>query len=286
MLGNEFGYTGTLQQQHCRRMLKDVGEWILHPVSGHAGGSKSQFWCPKCQQLHADPKITMQRGCVFNFKDFNDFNDLVFVEKTWFNKALTNIQREVFYYIDHLPSFKFTLKHIPCSTHSKEADRIAFADATSRKYINEFVKTKGKVTDLLANRLRDLSIVGPVFDWLITHFQLTTNPVSTVPRGIINFFQCLGSKSPVCSYLFPSEENIGLVKSLTEDRITPDFPALRTLQCELPIFHGLVTSIKGVSVLPRCFQILLNHLGLCAEAPFNPEYKIPDSPVGKPSKLS
>ncbi len=172
-------------------------------------------------------------------------------------------------------------------THSShQSTRIPFATKKVRDEINRFVKAKGKLLPTEQVLISNIHpCINDVFKWLIGHFLLGTNPVNTVPRGIMTFLQCVGSASPVCSYLFPSEENIGLVKSLCKDPITNDFRALRTLQNELPIFYGLLTAVKGYKVLPPCFQALIEKLCNCAEAPFDPSYYIPDTPAVKTAGL-
>ena len=170
--------------------------------------------------------------------------------------------------------------------YSKQASRVAFAEPSTRKLINEFLATKERLATTLRLQLVNLPCIGPVFEWIISHFDLLTHNVSTVPRGIKRFLQCVGSPSPVSTYLFPSDENIGLVKTLCKKSITNDGIALRVLQSELPIFYGLTAAIKQVPVLPGCFQDLLDKLAVCASAPFNPLYRIPDSPVIEDSVLS
>ena len=105
-----------------------------------------------------------------------------------------------------------------------------------------------------------------------------------LPQKTKAFFRCLGSESPVCTYLFPS--SIELIKELTEVDFKKDRERYHALQMESPIFYDLLWELKDLSRLPKEFTSLLQHLIMCAETPFNnPEHRLPNLPLDDERKL-
>ena len=128
--------------------------------------------------------------------------------------------------------------------------------------------------------------------WAIDYYGLRRDlndrrPVIPVklPPKMKAFFRCLISTSPVCSYIFPSEENLELLRLLTEVDIKGNQALYLQLQAESPVFYDMLIELTDCLRLPAAFRGLIRHLTICAVTPFNPEDKLPDLPSTDDKKL-
>ena len=86
------------------------------------------------------------------------------------------------------------------------------------------MKTKGLVTRALLSELENLPdrYISGVFSWLRAEYNLEIRCRTAVTEGVAKFLSCLGTTSLVCSYLFPSPDNVQLIRSLCESEIKCD----------------------------------------------------------------
>ena len=163
---------------------------------------------------------------------------------------------------------------------SSLSSRVAIEDTTQRELIRNFAHTQSMMTrrqvaELVSSVDKSLA---DVVNWAIAEYAMMATPDARLPSGIRAFFRCLGSTSAVCSYIFPSDRNIQLIRELTEVNIQAD-PVIRTeIQNQLPIFFGVLCDLKSCYLrLPGCFRVLLGRLVIAAATPFdNPEHVLPD----------
>ena len=91
---------------------------------------------------------------------------------------------------------------------------------------------------------------------------------SKQPRGIKDFFLCLSKPSPVCSYLYPSEECFSLLEKLFIVGVKSQVSTMRDLHNKLPIFFDLLTSMEDQSSLPFDWKPVAYKLMQLAGQPF------------------
>lgn len=173
---------------------------------------------------------------------------------------------------------------------SLRSARIAFEDPQVRKVLLEFAnKTRGKLTDEERSQLLSIGILEArtLMTWVVDTFGLHYTDVSVVPFGVRQFIRCIATTSPVCSYLHPSDENIQMVKSLTEENIRAKPFEWHQLQMELPMFYELLKDLASAEVLPSdVFTRLFTYLIHRAEDPFNPDNRLPDLPLSTDTPLA
>ena len=102
--------------------------------------------------------------------------------------------------------------------------------------------------------------------------------MQTTPIGVLNFFKCLASESPVCSYVLPDPDIIDIVRNLTNVKIKMDVHTMQLLQENLPVFFNLMKDVATPS-LPDDWQPLVTRLADIAAVPFQ---NAPKSPQGPP----
>ena len=88
----------------------------------------------------------------------------------------------------------------------------------------------------------------------------------TIPKGVRAFLRCIGSESPVASYLPPSLKCANLIDKIIEKRTRQTDRIADDLQYELPIFFNLLKDIR--MDLPDAFNALLLHLKDVSLKPF------------------
>ena len=94
------------------------------------------------------------------------------------------------------------------------------------------------------------------------------NPGATMPRGLKNFIKCIGSESPVCHYLPPTNDNLTLLDDMFNG-IRSKAYKMQSLQKNLIIFFDLVVDVDdGTGNLPLEFNAMVLHLKNVAGKPF------------------
>ena len=91
---------------------------------------------------------------------------------------------------------------------------------------------------------------------------------NVLPKGINDFFRCLSRASPVCSYVFPSEEVYTMVDKLFTEGIKHDIAFTKKLSEKAPIIHQLLIAFQVESRLPLAFKQLLGKLIAKSKTPF------------------
>ena len=89
-----------------------------------------------------------------------------------------------------------------------------------------------------------------------------------MPNAVIDILLCVSSPSPVCSYLYPSEEVLDLVMELFETNIKSDVKKMKEFQEKIPLFFNLLVCFSIETSLPDEWKGLIILLTDIARKPF------------------
>lgn len=134
----------------------------------------------------------------------------------------------------------------------------------------------GQVADLCRQIKVEAPFLYGAFKWCFEHFGMDTLPPESLPDGLLGFFQCLSSPSPVCAYIHPSKRCIRLLDLMMEIDIKKNCEVYQEVQNVLPILFNLLKDLRFVSKLPEAFKGVILHLQEKAMVPFqNPILDVP-----------
>ena len=165
-------------------------------------------------------------------------------------------------------------------------DRIAIENDAIRNILISMRKKKSSKNEffqLLNLAKLHCQFILPLLKWIFNYYDLKTFGLDTIPPGVLNFLGCMGSKSPVCSYVYPEEQCLLLLEDLIVTDIKKDIKKYQFLQMELPIFYELLKDLRDWNHLPEEFKGTLLHLKERATAPF--KYHIPRTPSEEESTM-
>ena len=91
---------------------------------------------------------------------------------------------------------------------------------------------------------------------------------SSVPKGIKDFVLTLSRPSPVCAYIYPSDESFNLLETIFNINIKGDPIYLKSLKDRLPLIYDLLMAFSLESCLPVEFKPLIFKLIEKAQEPF------------------
>ena len=112
--------------------------------------------------------------------------------------------------------------------------------------------------------LTDYPELHEAFLWIEKKFK----DVNHIPKGVLNFVECLAKASPTCSYLPPTEECFSLVTKLFEKDAFNSSELLLKINNKLPMFFGLIRDLKYENRLPGEMKSLVYHLISLSRKPF------------------
>ena len=131
-----------------------------------------------------------------------------------------------------------------------------------------------KIKPAMIHRLKTaLSPYHEIYDVFL--WTLATFPV-IVPKGVLQFFNCLSQPSPVCSYLFPSEECLELADKLYTVNVKMHVETYKEIYEKLPVFFHLLNSLFESS-LPLVWKPLIRYLILKSQKPFVDAANVPET---------
>ena len=91
---------------------------------------------------------------------------------------------------------------------------------------------------------------------------------TSVPKGIKDFFLTMSRPSPVCAYIYPSDESFNLLETIFNINIKDDPIYLKSLKDRLPLIYDLLMAFSLESCLPVEFKPLIFKLIEKAQEPF------------------
>ena len=91
---------------------------------------------------------------------------------------------------------------------------------------------------------------------------------TSVPKGIKDFFLTMSRPSPVCAYIYPSDESFNLLETIFNINIKDDPIHLKSLKDRLPLIYDLLMAFSLESCLPVEFKPLIFKLIEKAQEPF------------------
>ena len=134
--------------------------------------------------------------------------------------------------------------------------RIAVPNSEARKLLKAWSKDDSKINiNHLRRALQESNCdhVVTALNWVVESY-----PTGMVPQALKQFFRCLSSSSPVCSYLPPSDECLDLAMKIFEFDLAEDEVLMTKLQKYMPIFFDLVVCLlckQVMQVLERLLTI-------------------------------
>lgn len=147
---------------------------------------------------------------------------------------------------------------------SKSDEWVAIADASLRKKVLAWTRGKLTLTECfqLRERLRkQCPELFPAFAYVLQTYGMK------VPEAIRQFYSCVASNSPVCSFLHPRDTD--LVKRLTEPKCRSDVAYLQTLRRCLPVFFNLLLTETLAECLARDWISTISLLVDKSSVPFD-----------------
>ena len=140
----------------------------------------------------------------------------------------------------------------------KDLKKLGSGKMTSKE-LNVLIARVG-LNDKIKRLLRNLLI------WVKETYMDSSFINHTVPPGVRAFIKCIASKSPVCSYIPWTLENMNLLDDLFTN-IREDDEKVIKLHENLPVFFNLLIAVDGK--LPQIFKAIILHLKDIAGKPFH-----------------
>ncbi|XP_066929541.1 uncharacterized protein [Clytia hemisphaerica] len=148
----------------------------------------------------------------------------------------------------------------PTPKFSNYRDRLAISRKHTRKHLKKWISKQLSSSEL---------------DTFITEMESFHPEILKVMRwyeeehldSAVDILQCLYSSSPVCSYIFPSEEVAYLMADLFDPSIKSSVTKMRKLQQHCPLFFNLLKEFNG-PCLPDEWKELVDSLITLAHVPF------------------
>ena len=113
---------------------------------------------------------------------------------------------------------------------------------------------KKVIGDPLYQLTRDLAAFPEIHEAFLHVKQIFT---TSVPKGIKDFFLTLSRSSPICAYIYPSDESFNLLETIFDINIKDDPIYLKSLKDRLPLIYDLLMAFLLESCLPVEFNPLI-----------------------------
>lgn len=115
-----------------------------------------------------------------------------------------------------------------------------------------------------AKEAEEIRGFAEAFRWVVESYNRFVN----APKEMKKLFSCIASSSPVCSYLFPSNECLDLMSKLFDRNCAMDAHLMKDLQEKLPIFFKALTSLL-CKCFPEEFRVMLSTLTRISQEPYH-----------------